>query len=480
MSLVKKRPKVIHSQARTMIASVMNYFESEKNNKGPLIDVKKVLQRTADACGVSLRTVENIKAEVRAARAVIDASVAPNEDDSGTAMEIAENEQHTPANVVLSTPRKKTPKARNKVTCLDEFDKSAIRRHIMTYYDRKEVPTLSKLMVSLKEAGLYTNGKTSLRIILKELGFRYKKFQKRKILLEKPSVSLMRCSFLRKMHNVDLSKTYFLDETWINQNDSKDKGWTDDTLKTTLATPLGKGKRLIICHAGSSKGWIKAPPLVFESKKTGDYHEDMDGTVFEKWFFGTLIPVLPRGATIVMDNAPYHSRVKDKAPTSSSTKAVMIEWLKKRGIPFPNDLKRPELYELVRLHKPPLPTYEIDDKAGKMGFTIVRLPPYHCQYNPIEMVWSYIKRFVRERNTSFKIKDCQDLFYEAVSAVKQEQWSKYVEHVEKLLEADWKKEGLDQHSVQEFLINLVPGESDEDSEEDSESDDDDIGGVHPL
>ncbi|XP_054279922.1 uncharacterized protein LOC128998016 [Macrosteles quadrilineatus] len=281
------------------------------------------------------------------------------------------------------------------------------------------------------------------------------------------------------MKSVDLSKTYFLDETWVNQNESKDKGWTDDSVKCTLASPLGKGKRLIVCHAGGSSGWIKAPPLLFQSKKTGDYHEDMNSTVFEKWFFSTSIPVLPRGATIVMDNASYHSRIKEKTPTSSSTKAVMIEWLEKRGIPFAKDLKRPELYQLVRLNKPPVPTYVIDDKAAEMGFQVIRLPPYHCQYNPIEMVWAHLKRIVRDRNTSFKIQDVQELFYEATSTVTPGMWKKYVDHVEGVLDEDWKKERLDQNCVQQFLINLIPGESDEDSDEDSDSEEDDLG-VTPL
>lgn len=39
-------------------------------------------------------------------------------------------------------------------------------------------------------------------------------------------------------------------------------------------------KILIICHAGSQKRLITASPLVFQSKKTGDYYEEMDHAVF--------------------------------------------------------------------------------------------------------------------------------------------------------------------------------------------------------
>lgn len=216
------------------------------------------------------------------------------------------------------------------------------------------------------------------------------------------------------------------------------------------------------------KGWIEAPPLVFQSKKTGDYHEEMDHKVFENWFFNTLIPSIPPASTIVMDNTPYHSRKKDKDPTSSSTKAMMIKWLQEKNFPFPTDLRKSELYQLVKLHKPPIPTYEIDSKATELGFKVIRIPPYHCHYNPIEMVWSYLKSFVRERNKTFKLKDVKQLFFEAIDRVTPELWSKYVKHAKKAMDEDWASEGLNDRSVEEFIINLCPGDSDfeEDSDED--------------
>lgn len=158
-----------------------------------------------------------------------------------------------------------------------------------------------------------------------------------------------------------------------------------------------------------------------------------------------------------------------------------MKWLEDRGIPFSKDLRKPEVYQLVRLHKPPMPTYEIDQKAAKLGFSVIRLPPYHCHYNPIEMVWSTLKRHVRERNTTFKISDVKDLFLEAVHTVKPEHWVKYVDHVKKQLDEDWKNEGLQEQSVQQFLIDLTPGESDESDSSDSDCDcDENYLGVTPM
>jgi transposase len=37
-----------------------------------------------------------------------------------------------------------------------------------------------------------------------------------------------------------------------------------------------------------------------------------------------------------------------------------------------------------------------------MGHKIVRLPPYHCCFNPIELVWATLKRNIRNNNTNSK------------------------------------------------------------------------------
>lgn len=90
-------------------------------------------------------------------------------------------------------------------------------------------------------------------------------FNNRKFSLEKLLVAPLRYRFLRKIQKVDFDKTVLLDETWINENDIKKRGWTKASVKATLITPIGKGKRLTICHAGSISDWINASLLIFES-----------------------------------------------------------------------------------------------------------------------------------------------------------------------------------------------------------------------
>jgi transposase len=41
--------------------------------------------------------------------------------------------------------------------------------------------------------------------------------------------------------------------------------------------------------------------------------------------------------------------------------------------------------------------YKLDAVALKMGHEVVRLPPYHCQYNPIELIWAQVKGEVAKK-----------------------------------------------------------------------------------
>lgn len=58
------------------------------------------------------------------------------------------------------------------------------------------------------------------------------------------------------------------------------KCWSDNTPSSSGHQPRGRDARLIVAHAGSSNGFVPNALLVLQSKKTGDYHKDMDHTQF--------------------------------------------------------------------------------------------------------------------------------------------------------------------------------------------------------
>ena len=105
--------------------------------------------------------------------------------------------------------------------------------------------------------------------------------------MEKPHVISNRFYFLRKTK--ELRNTgrpiIYLDETWLNINYSRNKiclcEKPDGSSGPPLQVPLGKGQRFIILHAGSEKGLVNNALLLFKSRSTKDYHEEMDGDRFE-------------------------------------------------------------------------------------------------------------------------------------------------------------------------------------------------------
>ncbi|XP_045107564.1 uncharacterized protein LOC123502506 [Portunus trituberculatus] len=173
------------------------------------------------------------------------------------------------------------------------------------------------------------------------------------------------------------------------------KWWVDSTAEkaTGVRVPTGKSSRLILLHAGTRDGFVPGATLVFQAKKNvGDYHEQMNADTFEKWFKSQLLPNIPSSSVIVMDNASYHSRKVDKPPTTANKKAEIQEWLEKKGVAVPDGLLKTQLLHLVTRHTAAAHTqYVIDKTASEHGHKVVRLPPYHCNYNPIELIWAQVK-----------------------------------------------------------------------------------------
>ncbi|CAB3249991.1 unnamed protein product [Arctia plantaginis] len=89
--------------------------------------------------------------------------------------------------------------------------------------------------------------------------------------------------------------------------------------------------------------------------------------------------------------------------------------------------------------------YELDQLALESGHEVIRLPPYHCQYNPIELVWAQAKNEVASKNTT------------KISKFSQKNWEDCVKHAEKLQEEDLKKS----HLAEEFVIHVDDDDSDD-------------------
>ena len=108
-----------------------------------------------------------------------------------------------------------------------------------------------------------------------------------------------------------------------------------------------------------------------------------------------------------MDNAAYHSVLLEKMPTQAWKKAEIKSWLIKKGEQPTDDLLKSQLLLLTKKYNCGK-KYQIDTIAKDAGHKVVRLPPYHCQYNPIELIWAQVKKNIAEKN-NYKLADLKTL-----------------------------------------------------------------------
>lgn len=369
----------------------------------------------------------------------------------------------------------------------DEFDRNVIRRHVHSFWYKREISTIDKIhQVVSDDDSLPHISRTNLFHLLKLMEFRYTKRSRNSALTEKTEIVLWRRRFLENLekHREEGRHLYFLDETWINAGECTSKTWVDTTIKsprdaflqgltTGAVNPSGKGKRLIVLNIGSEDGFVPGALLCFESKKNvRDYHEEMNGEVFYEWM-ESVLPRLKKDSVIIMDNASYHSVKMDKAPTTKNNKAEIIKWLEDRNIPTHRPKHKmiiPQLLDVVKKNKPQHEKYVIDELVKQHGCFVERLPPYHCELNPIELAWSSIKNYVRMNNKTYKLPDVKQLLIEGVERVNADMWKNFIKHTKAIEDKFWELDEIVDEvlSAEKDSVTMTIGDTSPDSSSESD------------
>lgn len=103
-----------------------------------------------------------------------------------------------------------------------ELDREAIRREVLSFYERGELTTLDLLLEKVKKHPLaIQGGRSDQWRLLKDMGFGYKKHgSSRAILMERTDIGAARYKYLRAMamnrSSDNPRQEVFLDETWVN------------------------------------------------------------------------------------------------------------------------------------------------------------------------------------------------------------------------------------------------------------------------
>ena len=134
---------------------------------------------------------------------------------------------------------------------VDGFTKDLIRRTVYEFYDQKRAPTVQVIFQKVKEKTEGTNYAfpyelTSLKKLLKMIGFHFCKTNNRTVLMEIPRIAAGRYEYLRKIRKLRAEGflPVFIDE-----------------LGTTLKTLLKKHGEIILVDVTSRNSFQKEREL---------------------------------------------------------------------------------------------------------------------------------------------------------------------------------------------------------------------------
>ncbi|XP_063633868.1 uncharacterized protein LOC134804684 [Cydia splendana] len=426
----------IESQSKQIIFNCYKYFELEltKNLNLPYTAAQLVEKAT----GVCLSTVYNIVTESNSEK-------------------------------FATTKKFTSPKNKKLRPCpssaVDDFDQEVIRRTIYNFHlSHKQFPTLKGLHSVLKSDIDYKFGISTLRKQIQKLGFKWKKTEdNRKILMEKHNIRLLRINYLTKIaeYRSQDRPLVYTDETYIHTSHVSGEAWTDGT-EFGVKKQISTGQRLIIVHAGGKDGFIPNALLMFKAnQKTGDYHDQMNFVNYEKWLKEKLIPNLKPNSVLIVDNASYHNKLLNRAPTSNSNKQEMMDWLTEHNISYNRLMYKTSLYELIKQNKERFREYHIDAILKEHGHSVLRLPPYHPTFNPIENIWSMVKGYVAKRNVSLNMQGIMSLATERMNTITAEDWENICHHVESEENKYRCQEGEMDQITDNFIINTCDSSDDE-------------------
>src|SRR5215470_2707558 len=155
---------------------------------------------------------------------------------------------------------------------------------------------------------------------------------------ERADVARARRRWIREQGMLDPTRLVFIDETGVSTNMARLRGRAPRGERVIGRVPLGEWKTITFVAALRRNGLTA--PMVIEGSMTGE--------VFRAYVEQCLVPTLRRNDIVVMDNLKPH-------------KAAGIE-----------------------------------EAIGKVGATVLYLPKYSPDLNPIELLYSKFKGYLRK------------------------------------------------------------------------------------
>ncbi|EYB88068.1 hypothetical protein Y032_0253g278 [Ancylostoma ceylanicum] len=328
-------------KAKVIVKRVRQFFEQLKLHlgseaKGTIFN--NTAEITALACGVSVRTVTN---------------VGKRNDFVHDLIPRAAKIPHHGRKLLRETTVRRHGEKWGEIV-----------RHLIHDKLKQEVHvTVEDLQMELHE--LYPSFNLScstLRRLMHGLGFSYRINKGQPYIFERLDIVRKRELYLRNIANARSQGhcLVFMDETWVFESMTTKRGWNDNNISRFAPEAVlqeysagktaakSRGRRGIVIGAITDEGVVPGCTRVIVSGHRSS-EEDMNHATFEGWL-RECIPHMQsfaegRPVSLILDNAPYHSRLLEKIPNKSSTKAQIEDYLRSKGVEVPVDSTKAALLE---------------------------------------------------------------------------------------------------------------------------------------
>ncbi|KAI5640285.1 hypothetical protein NE865_07384 [Phthorimaea operculella] len=351
----KRRGPGYGNDVRTIIARVHQFLKQEYEfmkatnyDNCDLTPLARVYKRTAEAVGVSPRTISRILSKNQ-----------------------GEYEFDFP-DFTREKPFQK-PGLKQKAEVLSRLDSYELSPYLLRslIYNyiaaEKSPPSIENLRKILQTGYGFNGGITTLRSLLWDIDFTlYKADINKKVLTEKHFAKMQRFRYLKQIQQ------YRLENRPIVYTGASVVYAASDRTRYTAVV------------AGTENGLL--PPNNFMILKGVNISRD----IYEEWITDKIMPFLPENSVVVVGTEPYNDQLLDM-PTAYSKKQEIVAWLEKHSIPFDNNLHKIELYDFFRKNKDQFIIYKTDRCINDAGFGVLRTPSKHPELNPIVSILDKVK-----------------------------------------------------------------------------------------
>lgn len=428
--MYRRRGKTIQSEAREVVRRVIEVCDREFANGRILFSLHEGTRRAANYTGFSERTISRIRRECNKTE-----------------------EKKSP-----TSGEQQTPPVPTDSEVWDNCDTRTVRNALMDFYlVHNVIPTSSRLLAGINGKTSVSWGINTLRNMLKDMGFKWKKIDsKGKILMERPQISLWRLEYLKSIRKAreDKKNIIYVGDTWVDNKLNVKKCWHSCEWMVLQAS------RLVILHACTENGFVENVEYIFKVGQTTPYKGQLNYENFKKWLTEKFLPNIQQNSVIVLDGSEtYHTNEQNKVPSKYATKTDLIAWLEKNSVPFSARMCKVELLDLINKYKGDKKVYCIDELLKLKGHTVLRLPPYMCELNPLHLASKKLEIILAEKRKTVSLSltandNHKAIIVEAMSSIADTDWKSFYSYVVKREEHYWELDKTLDTEMEKIIANL--------------------------